>query len=234
MKKILTLAITLAMAATMQTTCFAAGWQQNDIGYWYENEDGTWPSNTWQWIDGNNDGKAECYYFNENGYMLSDTTTPDGYLVNPDGAWIENGVVQIQNVPITTVDTDNMTETERYARNVYELVNKERQEAGKSPLEWDDTLSACAAKRAEELVKTFSHSRPDKTSCFTIYREFNVTYQAAGENIAMGQTTPKRVMSSWMNSSGHKANILSDYFGKIGIGCYYADNTYYWVQMFTD
>ena len=56
----------------------------------------------------------------------------------------------------------------------------------------------------------------------------------AGENIAMGQKNPEQVMSSWMNSSGHKANILNSEFGKIGIGCYKKNGIYYWVQMFTD
>ena len=79
-------------------TSFAAGWQKNDTGWWYgTNADNTtWHVNGWQWIDGNNDGVAECYYFDANGYMLANTTTPDGYMVNADGAWTENGVVQTQ------------------------------------------------------------------------------------------------------------------------------------------
>lgn len=250
MKKIFTMVMSLVMITMFNTTCFAAGWQQNAVGYWYENEDGTWPSNTWQWIDGNRDGKAECYYFDENGYMLSNTITPDGYLVNLDGAWMENGVVQIQNVPVaaenrsdstdiesditSTVEINTMAEAEQYAKKVWEIVNQERQSAGKASLEWDDSLAVCAAKRAEELVEVFSHSRPDRSSCFSIYQEYGVRYMAAGENIAWGQATPESVMNSWMNSTGHKANILDSNFGKIGVGCYNANGRYYWVQMFTD
>ena len=256
MKKVLTLAITAVLTTIMHISCLAAGWQQNTIGYWYENENGTWPANTWEWIDGNKDGRAECYYFNENGYMLSNTITPDGYQVNADGAWIENGIVQIRLVSTTSVnssetisvsnttsdssytatisDTSTDHSTKSYAKKVWEIVNQERKAEGKSSLEWDETLSACASKRAKELVETFSHSRPDRTSCFTIYRDYNVSYHAAGENIAMGQTSPEKVMNSWMNSAGHKANILSDNFGKIGVGCYYSNGYYYWVQMFTD
>lgn len=240
MKKVLTLAITAALTATMHISCLAAGWRQNTVGYWYENDNGTWPANTWEWIDGNQDGRAECYYFNESGYMLSNTITPDGYQVNADGAWIENGIVQIRLVPtnpsehISVSNTTTDHSTENYAKKVCEIVNQEREAVGKSSLVWDETLSACAAKRAEELVEVFSHSRPDKTSCFTIYQDYNVSYQAAGENIAMGQTSPEQVMNSWMNSTGHKANILSDNFGKIGVGCYYSNGYYYWVQMFTD
>lgn len=234
MKKVLTMAMALAMVATVHHTCLAAGWQQDSIGYWYENEDGTWPSNTWQWIDGNRDGKAECYYFNENGYMLSNTISPDGYLVNWDGAWIENGEVQIQSVPVMAVEMEILTETEQYAKRVWEIVNQERQADGKTELKWDDNLAACAAKRAEELTEVFSHSRPDRSSCFSIYQEYGVSYRAAGENIAMGQTSPESVMNSWMNSTGHKANILDSNFGKIGVGYYKVNGRCYWVQMFTD
>ncbi len=244
MKKILIAIATFTMTAALHITCFAAGWQQNEVGYWYENEDGTWFANTWQWIDGNKDGKAECYYFDANGYMLADTITPDGYTVNSDGAWIENGIVQFQTVPTITSDivnntttsenvNDDITETEQYVKGVFEIVNQVRQEEEKSPLEWDDTLNDCATKRAEELAENFSHTRPDNTSCFTIFKEYDVYYMTAGENIAMGQKNPEQVMSSWMNSSGHKANILNSEFGKIGIGCYKKNGIYYWVQMFS-
>ena len=73
-------------------------WKKDHIGWWWQNEDGSWPSASWQWLDGNGDGVAECYYFNAGGYMLSATTTPDGYQVNADGAWMEGGKVQTQSV----------------------------------------------------------------------------------------------------------------------------------------
>lgn len=67
----------------MGTTAMATGWIQNDTGWWYgTNADHSqWYANCWQWIDGNADGTAECYYFDQNGYMLADTTTPDGYRI---------------------------------------------------------------------------------------------------------------------------------------------------------
>lgn len=94
--RVLSAAAMMSMLAS--TTAFAGQWQKNDSGWWYDNGNGTWPAATWQWIDGNNDGTSECYYFDSNGYMLSNTTTPDGYTVNADGAWTENGVVQIQSI----------------------------------------------------------------------------------------------------------------------------------------
>lgn len=88
------LAVVLTLAATI--TAFAGTWKQDAKGWWWDNGNGTWPANTWQWCDGNGDGTAECYYFDGNGYCLMNTTTPDGYTVNKDGAWIVNGAVQTQ------------------------------------------------------------------------------------------------------------------------------------------
>ena len=101
LKKIVALLMTAAIALGTATTSFAASWQSDSIGWWWQNDDGTWPSNSWQWLDGNGDGVAECYYFDGNGYMLANTTTPDGYQVNADGAWVQNGVVQTQTATLT-------------------------------------------------------------------------------------------------------------------------------------
>ena len=94
LKKIVALLMTAAIALGTTTTSFAASWQQNATGWWWQNDDGTYPTNSWQWLDGNGDGVAECYYFGPDGYMLANTTTPDGYLVNADGAWVELGIVR--------------------------------------------------------------------------------------------------------------------------------------------
>lgn len=111
--RVLSAAAMMSMLAS--TTAFAGQWQKNDSGWWYDNGNGTWPAATWQWIDGNNDGTSECYYFDSNGYMLSNTTTPDGYMVNADGAWTENGVVQLQSIstPVSiTKESGGSTATE--------------------------------------------------------------------------------------------------------------------------
>lgn len=95
-KRILTMTMAMLMALSMNITSFAAGWQKNSTGWWYgTNADNTtWHANGWQWLDGNNDGVAECYYFDGNGYMLANTKTPDGYTVDGNGAWVVNGAVQ--------------------------------------------------------------------------------------------------------------------------------------------
>ena len=77
-------------------TAMAAEWKQNEIGYWYQEDNGSYPTNSWKWING------RCYYFDSNGYMLANTTTPDGYTVDATGAWTVNGVVQTQSTEQTS------------------------------------------------------------------------------------------------------------------------------------
>ena len=98
LKKLTAVALAAAMTIGTSMTSLAAGWQQNSTGWWYGTnaDNSTWHSNGWQWIDGNGDGVAECYYFDANGYMLANTTTPDGYMVDGNGAWIVNGQIQTQ------------------------------------------------------------------------------------------------------------------------------------------
>ena len=86
------------------------------------------------------------------------------------------------------------------------------------------------AQTAEDLPTLFDHTRPDGSSCFTALDEAGIRYRAAGENIAYGQRTPEQVVEAWMDSPGHRANILSSYFTAIGVG--YRSQGSYWVQLF--
>lgn len=117
--------------------------------------------------------------------------------------------------------------------NVIELVNKERKAAGKDALQSDDELNAIAALRAKELAEKFDHTRPNGTSCFTALDEAGYSYLSAAENIAYNfSDSADSVMDQWMNSSGHKANILNGDVTKIGVGYYEANGRHYWVQIF--
>ena len=120
-------------------------------------------------------------------------------------------------------------------QEVLRLVNEERAKAGLSALVLDDKVSAGAQIRAKEIISLFDHTRPDGTSCFTVFQEVGISsYWTAAENIAAGQRTPEEVMKSWMNSSGHRANILNPDMKKLGVG--YAEGGSYrtnWVQLFT-
>ncbi len=116
---------------------------------------------------------------------------------------------------------------------VLEQVNRERASNGLEPLSLIGNLQKANDIRAAELYQSFSHARPDGSSCFTVLQ--GVNYNTAGENIAAGYATPEDVMDAWMNSTGHKANILDGKFSHIGVGHYYnRSGTYhhYWSQLF--
>lgn len=120
---------------------------------------------------------------------------------------------------------------------VIRLVNADRAaNGGLGALTSTPELMNAAQKRATEIVTTFSHTRPDGTACFTMMDQCGVAYGWAGENIAAGQTSAAMVEQSWMNSPGHRANILNGNFKHIGVGLVKVDGgyRYYWVQMFTD
>ena len=124
------------------------------------------------------------------------------------------------------------TQLEDYARQVAGIVNRERAANGLSPLKYSDRLSEPALVRAKEIQSSFSHTRPNGSKCFTAITEAGITYRTAGENIAYGQRNPEEVMNAWMNSSGHRANILGANYEYIGIGVTYQNGTYYWSQFF--
>ncbi len=112
------------------------------------------------------------------------------------------------------------------ASQVIQLVNEERAKQGLAPLKQSAELTRAACVRAGEIVSKFSHTRPDGTAWST------VSSAAYGENIAKGQRDAERVMAAWMSSSGHKANILRESYGSIGVCAYKVGGTIYWVQLF--
>lgn len=121
MRKIFCVFITVfAITYGSAVTSFAGQWIQETSGWWYQNDDGSFPSNGWQWIDGNGDGVSESYYFDERGYLCTDTITPDGYTVNQDGAWVIDGNVQTQgNKRNESIKTDENTYIGRWNREYY-------------------------------------------------------------------------------------------------------------------
>ncbi len=138
--------------------------------------------------------------------------------------------------PETQAPSQEATPSE-YEMEVLRLVNIEREKVGVKPLEFGYFIYDCAKLRAQECDSNFSHTRPDGTSCFTVFDELGVEelYSALGENIAWGHRTPEHVMNAWMNSPGHRANILDDRFDYIAIGTYECTEqpgTYVTVQLF--
>ena len=126
-------------------------------------------------------------------------------------------------------------EAANYEKEVLRLVNVERSKEGLQELSLDSKLSQASAIRANELLESFSHTRPSGARCFSVFKEVGInSYYACGENIAMGQKTPEQVVNSWMNSPGHRANILSWKYRYMGLGFCKTDQgmKYYWAQMF--
>jgi uncharacterized YkwD family protein len=133
----------------------------------------------------------------------------------------------------TSVPSSNLT----YEQKVVELVNVERQKAGLPALKMDAAISNAARAKSKDMAVNnyFAHQSPTYGSAGDMLRQFGISWRAWGENIAAGQSTPEIVVNAWMNSPGHRANILSSNFNKIGVG--YATNASgrpYWTQIFTD
>lgn len=121
-----------------------------------------------------------------------------------------------------------------FAEQVVELVNQERTKAGLSAVTLDQNIASAALVRAKEIETSFSHTRPNGSKFSTALTEQGVTFKGAGENIAWGQKSPEAVMQAWMNSEGHRANILNKNFTKIGVGYYQnAAGRNFWTQLFT-
>ncbi|MGU3471857.1 CAP domain-containing protein [Paenibacillus sp. D51F] len=126
---------------------------------------------------------------------------------------------------------EQTVDASQFEQQVLQLVNKERATAGLSPLGMDGNLSKMAMAKAQDMFNNnyFDHTSPTYGSPFEMMGKFGIVYSAAGENIAKGQTSPSQVMNDWMNSEGHKANILNSSFTKIGIAYFKGE----WVQEFT-
>lgn len=142
------------------------------------------------------------------------------------------GLVLILGSQSAKAATKDVSGTARYdyAFQILELVNQERAKNGAQALQMDADLLSAAMLRTAETVVVFDHTRPNGERCFT------ASSKMSGENIAMGSgglsSTPAQVMEQWMNSSGHKANILNTGFKSIGVGCIVTSSGTYWVQCF--
>lgn len=183
-------------------------------------------------------------------YMTTDGTKPS----KSNGDLVQGGMFTVsakksaklvcvkkgwRNSKVTTVrargaSDDTSSSQSTFEDEVLRLVNEQRAANGLSKFTTDSKLTQVAKTRAKELTQEYSHTRPDGTSCFTAFSEVGIYYSSAGENIAEGYKTPESVVEGWMNSEGHRANILNPKFSKMGVG--YAEdsgNGRYWVQVFT-
>lgn len=133
---------------------------------------------------------------------------------------------QVLNIPTTDATVLN------FEAEVVRLVNEIRVQNGLKPLTQDWQLSRVARYKSQDMREHnyFSHTSPVYGSPFQMIKNFGISYRSAGENIAKGYATPRAVVDGWMNSSGHRANILNASYTHIGVG--YVSDGRYWTQMF--
>lgn len=126
----------------------------------------------------------------------------------------------------------NPTTPDAVAAQVIQLVNQERKKNGLPALQSSASLNKMANMKAQDMLKNnyFSHTSPTYGSPFDMMHQLGITYSTAGENIAEGQTSAQQVMTDWMNSPGHRANILNKNYTNIGVG--HSTSKNYWVQEF--
>lgn len=156
---------------------------------------------------------------------------------NSDDSSSDESANVIDDESLLAIAKINTVTYSEFANRVLELVNIERANAGVAPLVLDEALCNAANMRAIEMDRTgeFSHTRPGGRECFTVVDYCNIGYMMCGENIAAGQPTPEEVMNSWLGSAGHKANILSPEYTKIGLGYSTGgggEYRHYWAQEF--
>ncbi len=135
----------------------------------------------------------------------------------------------------TTPASSSSSNSSSFISEVVRLVNIERAKENLSALTESSGLDGAANIRANEIITKFAHQRPDGREWHTVLAESGISYNASGENIAAGQRTPAEVVEGWMNSPGHRANIMNSNFNKIGVG-YVTGGSYghNWVQLFTN
>ncbi|WP_454191760.1 CAP domain-containing protein [Paenibacillus sp. Marseille-Q7038] len=161
-------------------------------------------------------------WLQQNGYTGGTVQKPQSGSNNNSNSSTDNNS--------TSQNQSSSSVVSAYAKEVVSLVNKERAKAGLKPLVIHTNLTKMAVAKAQDMNDNnyFSHTSPTYGSPFDMMKKFGITYKYAGENIAKGQKTPAEVVKAWMNSPGHKANIMNENFTLIGVG--YVNG--YWVQAF--
>lgn len=161
---------------------------------------------------------------------------PNDKIELPDGS---SGNETNENSSDDNINDENNDLTERgessQAKEVLNLVNQERKKQGLTSLTLSSKLTSVANTKSKDMADNnyFDHNSPTYGSPFEMLQHFGITYSYAGENIAAGQKTAQQVMNSWMNSSGHRANILNKNYTQLGVG-YANGGSYgvYWTQEF--
>ena len=178
-----------------------------------------------------------------NTYIDKDNEIVNSNLEKEEVTDIEEKIPEAENKSYEDISKEDINEYKNIQsentytdliNEVYEITNNYRSLVGVPSLTLDSSLVEAASIRAKELSDSFSHTRPNGSSCFTVLSELGISYGTAGENIAAGYSSSQSVMEGWRSSSGHYQNIISSKFKKIGIGVNIINNQYYWVQIFSN
>lgn len=178
-----------------------------------------------------------------NTYIDKDNEIVNSNLEKEEVTDIEEKIPETENKSYEDISKEDINEYKNIQsentytdliNEVYEITNNYRSLVGVPSLTLDSSLVEAANIRAKELSDSFSHTRPNGSSCFTVLSELGISYGTAGENIAAGYSSSQSVMEGWRSSSGHYQNIISSKFKKIGIGVNIINNQYYWVQIFSN
>lgn len=227
------------------TGAMLTGKQCIDGKWYYFNSEGVMQTG-WQNIDG------VWYCYAQTGEMYVSTTTPDGNKVDETGAYHPDNVINLINPDgsgttlvtlcdnfsyVTTAATPGLTKSEIDALRQEELnlVNAERTKRGLTPLVMNETLNEVAQLRAEETLSKFSHTRPNGTDCFTAFNARGMKKGIRGENLLIqpADWSTGDAVTWWMNSKGHRGNILRSDFKSVGFGIVLGANGWkYWSEAF--
>ena len=248
MRKVILVAAITTFSCIMTISAYAGNWVKNNTGWWYDNGNGTWPSSSWQWIDGNSDGIAECYYFDRFGYCMINTTTPDNYQVNASGAWVEGGTVQTRNVGVqkssNSIKTSNSSiqkssetrkkeeekkkeqqQTEEQQEEQREETQKTNQYGGKYLYDMNSILSRYVNKY-DSLVTNKENKTVTRALGFVDYYDGYIEY-VAGKKYTKLKATVAPAKDSWNERDRVVLQILGD-----GTELYVTPDIYYNTDMF--
>jgi len=181
-----------------------------------------------------NNNKYNYYSYNYYLNKLNNSINNNNNNVNNNNV-NNNNFVPENNIQSNVSQNNNTNSVQKsMEEQVVELVNVERSKNGLSPLTINKQVSNVAQIKSEDMrdKNYFNHTSPTYGSPFQMLKQFNVSYSYAGENIAKGQKTAQAVVNAWMNSEGHRANILNKNFTQIGVGYATKGSTTYWTQMF--
>lgn len=176
----------------------------------------------------------------DNGTLITGETVEipkqsEANLICVKKGWIDSDVLTQKTGMTYEEEQAYKNDRNNFAEQVVTLVNRIRVANGLNKLTTYDKLTEVAQLRAKEIETNYSHTRPDGTKCFTALEDAGIRSTTAGENIAKGYSTPERVVDAWMNSPGHRANILNPSYTMIGVGYVYDEYTTdanYWTQVF--